>query len=64
MPVMDGYGFYRGLRERGYDMPVLIYSSNNVRGMAEEVGADGYLSKPSSTDEVVAAVRGLLKKVA
>ncbi len=64
MPVMDGYGFYRALRERGYRMPVLIFSANNVKAMAEEVGADDYLAKPSSPDEVIAAVRVLLKKAA
>lgn len=64
MPVMDGYGFYQTLRARGYRMPVLIFSGNNVGASAEALGADGYLSKPSSPAEVIAAVRELLKMAA
>ena len=46
MPVMDGRSFYRALRSRGDDTPVLILSSYDASAAARELGADDYLAKP------------------
>ncbi len=57
MPVLDGWGFARGLRERGVDLPILVMTAaQNARRWAEEIGADGYLAKPFDIDDLLDAV--------
>ncbi len=64
MPRIDGWEVCRQLRSRS-DVPVLILSAR-----AEEVdrlsglglGADDYVTKPFSPREVVARVRGILRR--
>ncbi len=60
MPVMDGRSFYRELRARGADMPVLILSAFEARRGQRELGANAYLNKPFDPDDLVREVRQLL----
>lgn len=60
MPVMDGRAFYRRLRERGDDVPVLIISAGNARAVQRELGAQGYIAKPFAADDLVDAVNRVL----
>ena len=47
MPTLDGWGFAAGMRERGLRYPVVVVTAaENARAWAQEIGADGYLSKP------------------
>ena len=46
MPVMDGRAFYRMLRERGADTPVLLLSAHGARAALRELGADAAIEKP------------------
>ena len=47
MPTMDGWGFAAGMRDRGLHYPVVVVTAaENARAWAQEIGADGYLSKP------------------
>ena len=49
MPVLDGRGFARELRARGMQLPLLLLSDDQAdRRIATEIGAAGYLSKPST----------------
>ncbi len=65
LPGMSGLEACRGLREAGYDVPVLMLSSltdviDRVVGL--EVGADDYLCKPFATRELLARINALLRR--
>ena len=57
MPVLDGWGFARQFRAAGKRSPIVVMTAaENARRWAEEIGADGYLSKPFEIDALIAAV--------
>lgn len=62
MPEMDGFRFCLELRKdpRFASIPFLLYTSTynspSDRSLAEKVGADGYLTKPSPVEEIIAAL--------
>jgi DNA-binding response OmpR family regulator len=66
MPRLDGYALCAELRRLTNPVPVLMLTAkgqveDRVRGL--DVGADDYLVKPFSTDELLARVRALLRRV-
>ncbi|MEX0663260.1 MAG: response regulator transcription factor [Acidimicrobiia bacterium] len=65
MPQMDGLTVCRRLRSQGDRTPILIMTartevSDRVSGL--DAGADDYLPKPFSLDELLARVRALLRR--
>jgi two-component system, OmpR family, response regulator MprA len=65
MPTLDGLGVCRRLRARGDRRPILILTarteiSDRVSGL--DAGADDYLPKPFSLEELLARVRALLRR--
>jgi two-component system, chemotaxis family, chemotaxis protein CheY len=57
MPVLDGWGFVRALRERGLDVPLVVMTAaQDARRWAHEVGATGVLPKPFDLLELLAVV--------
>jgi DNA-binding response OmpR family regulator len=65
LPGRDGLSIVRILREKHITTPVLFLTargevSEKVEGL--NVGADDYLAKPFSMDEVVARLRALLRR--
>lgn len=65
LPKLSGFEVLRRTRAAGHFVPVLILtakddSQDRVRGLEE--GADDYLSKPFRLDELLARVRGLLRR--
>jgi DNA-binding response OmpR family regulator len=64
LPGLDGYDVLRKLRadDRSAEMPVIVLSAKGQREDRESAiacGADLFISKPFSNEEIVAAVRRL-----
>ena len=65
MPVLDGLTVCRRLRAGGCRTPILMLTarhevSDRVSGL--DAGADDYLAKPFSLDELLARLRALLRR--
>jgi len=65
LPKLDGFGVLRALREDRLTATVLILSARGAqmdRIQGFEFGADDYIVKPFSTDEVLARLRAALAR--
>lgn len=65
LPGMDGLDCCRTLRQRGTRDPIIMITAKNeisdrVTGL--DVGADDYIGKPFSLEELQARIRALLRK--
>src|SRR4051812_4836418 len=66
MPKLDGYEVCAELRRLENPVPVLMLTAKGQiedRVVGLDAGADDYLVKPFSTDELLARVRALLRRV-
>jgi DNA-binding response OmpR family regulator len=66
LPKLDGFALCAELRRLSHAMPVLMLTAkgqieDRVTGL--DAGADDYLVKPFSTEELLARVRALLRRV-
>lgn len=64
MPVLDGRGFFREFRQRGYRSPVLLLSAYNSEATRDELGADAAFNKPCDPEAVIAIAHSLIKEQA
>jgi two-component system OmpR family response regulator len=67
MPGVDGFEVTRRLRAEGRQTPVVLLTARDatedkVAGLT--IGADDYITKPFSLEEVVARVRAVLRRLA
>ena len=65
MPFADGMTVCREVRTRGIRVPILLLTAKhevNDRVAGLDAGADDYLVKPFSIDELLARVRALLRR--
>ena len=65
MPRFDGYALAREMRRLAASVPILMLTAkgqiqDRVKGL--DAGADDYLVKPFSTEELLARVRALLRR--
>ena len=65
MPEMDGITVLKKLRSEGVSIPALFLTARTeihqrIEGL--DAGADDYLPKPFSTDELLARVRAMLRR--
>lgn len=66
LPGMDGVGVLKELRRRGNRTPVIMLTARNApmdKVHSLDRGADDYLSKPFSMEELAARIRALLRRV-
>lgn len=66
LPGIDGYEVAHRLRTSGRDMPIIMVTAldqerDKVRGL--DAGADDYITKPFSMEELLARVRANLRRV-
>lgn len=65
LPERSGFDILRAIRTQGVKTPVLMLTGlggheNKMRGF--ELGADDYLTKPFSTEELLARVQAILRR--
>lgn len=66
MPRLDGLDTTRMLRDNGNDVPILILTARDAVGDRVDgldAGADDYMVKPFSLDELLARIRALTRRV-
>ncbi len=67
LPDMDGLDVCKQIRNRGLTLPILMLTarkevSDRVKGL--DTGADDYMTKPFSFDELLARIRALFRRYA
>lgn len=65
LPGKSGFDILREIRSRGVSTPVLMLTglgSHEDRMRGYELGADDYLTKPFSTEELLARVQAILRR--
>lgn len=65
MPGLDGYTVCRALRDADLAMPILMLTAKGLvedRVIGLDAGADDYVVKPFSKEELLARVRALLRR--
>jgi two-component system, OmpR family, response regulator len=65
MPGIDGLSVLRQLRRHGIDVPVLFLTARDAtedRITGLTLGADDYVTKPFSLEEVIARIRAILRR--
>ncbi len=65
MPHLDGFSFMKRLRETGNNTPVIMLTcqkdtSDKIKGL--EVGADDYITKPFSLNELMARIKAIMRR--
>lgn len=66
MPKMDGFTLARELRMINAEVPIMFLTAKNLKGDILEgfkLGADDYLTKPFSMDELVYRMEAILRRV-
>jgi DNA-binding response OmpR family regulator len=65
LPGLDGFGVCRKLREAGNEVPIIMLTARKEvpdRVMGLNLGADDYLTKPFSFDELLARIHAVLRR--
>ena len=65
LPSRDGLSALRALRDRSNAVPVLILTARGEiceKGEGLDLGADDYLAKPFSIEELAARLRALIRR--
>jgi DNA-binding response OmpR family regulator len=65
LPKLDGLTLCKQLRDRGYQLPILLLTARDssadiVKGL--DAGADDYVVKPCELEELMARIRALLRR--
>ena len=63
---MDGFTLAKKIRELNYEMPFMFLTAKNLKDDVREgfeLGADDYITKPFSMEEVVFRIEAILRRV-
>lgn len=65
MPKKDGWHVLQAMRQKGLDTPVIFLTARDtvldkIKGL--DLGADDYIVKPFSYDELIARIRSVLRR--
>lgn len=66
MPIMDGFSLAKEIREIDRKVPILFLTAKAMKEDKLEgfsIGADDYLTKPFSMDELLARITAILRRV-
>ena len=66
LPKLDGVGVLKRLRQKGNGVPVIMLTARDTAAdkvHSLDLGADDYLTKPFDTEELMARLRALLRRV-
>jgi len=66
MPNMDGFELARAIRSKDTETPIIFLTAKNLKEDVLEgfkIGADDYLTKPFSMDELVYRMEAILRRV-
>ena len=66
LPGMDGVGVLKRLRQKGNGVPIIMLTARDTAAdkvHSLDLGADDYLTKPFDTEELMARLRALLRRV-
>jgi len=66
LPGLDGVGVLKKLRQQGHKVPVIMLTARDTpadKVHSLDIGADDYLTKPFDTEELMAPLRALLRRV-
>jgi len=66
LPGIDGVGVLKRLRQQGNRVPVIMLTARDASAdkvHSLDTGADDYLTKPFNTEELMARLRALLRRV-
>lgn len=65
LPKLDGISLCRQLRQKGYQMPILMLTARDNKTdkvIGLDAGADDYVVKPFDFQELIARIRALLRR--
>lgn len=65
MPLMDGFTLTKEIRKHNKDVPVIFLTAKSMKEDTIEgfkVGADDYMTKPFSMEELTMRIRAILKR--
>ncbi len=66
MPKMDGFTLASKIRELNYDIPFMFLTAKNLKDDVREgfeLGADDYITKPFTMEELVFRIEAILRRV-
>lgn len=66
MPKMDGFTLAQKVREKDVDTPIMFLTAKNMKDDIRagfEIGADDYITKPFSMEEVVFRIEAIMRRV-
>lgn len=66
MPKMDGFTLAQKIREKDTDTPIMFLTAKNMKDDIRagfEIGADDYITKPFSMEEVVFRIEAIMRRV-
>lgn len=67
MPIMDGFTLAKEIRTRNKQIPILFLTAKSLQEdklKGFQVGADDYLTKPFSMDELLVRMQAILRRTA